>query len=151
MSKSFLRFDTLLEISSGFSRLKARVKGLGKSTTVYVIFPYGMISSPPPGELCTSWQMSGQESDRGTIINDPFNVDISSNEVVFYNPTNGTEIRLKASGDVDITGPNVNIFGDLHVTGTSVTHNGTNIGATHVHEQGNDSNGDSEVDTDGPK
>ena len=39
----------------------------------------------------------------------------------------------------------------LDIISTDLTHNGINIGDTHVHSQGSDSNGDAEVDTDGPK
>lgn len=39
----------------------------------------------------------------------------------------------------------------FNVNGTSFTHNGTNVGDTHVHPQANDSGGNSEQDTGGPQ
>ena len=150
--KIFLRFDFLMSfIARGPFRI-ARVKGLGKETTVYVVYPYGLTANAPEGSLCVSWQVSGQESDRVAIADDPQNrpKDLEPGEVVVSNHLTKSEIRFKANGDIDITAPNMNVIGDLHIVGGSVTHNGTNIGDTHIHSQGSDSNGDNEVDTGGP-
>lgn len=55
-----------------------------------------------------------------------------------------TRVHL-TSGNVEITAGSVNI------ASSSLTHNGTNIGETHVHPQGNDSDNDSQQDTGGPQ
>lgn len=49
----------------------------------------------------------------------------------------GTLLTLSASG--------------FNYDGPTFTHNGTNVGDTHVHSQGNDSAGNGQQDTDGPK
>lgn len=53
---------------------------------------------------------------------------------------------------ITVSGSDVTIAtgGDIDIQCGRLTHNGTNIGDTHVHSQGNDSNGDGEADTDPP-
>lgn len=57
----------------------------------------------------------------------------------------GGVATIRLNGDLEIAADNINF------TSGGLTHNGTNIGDTHVHEQGSDSDGDGEQDTDGPK
>lgn len=56
----------------------------------------------------------------------------------------GATGSINFTGDLNIAAPNINF------DSATLTHNGTNVGDTHVHSQGNDSNGDGEVDTDPP-
>lgn len=73
------------------------------------------------------------------------------NSITNYDDTNvqlkkddGTvAITLLDSGEIDITAPTITLNGNVTITGT-VTNNGKNIGDTHGHEQGVDSNGDTE-------
>ena len=165
MSK--LRFDALIAVFDNFPFRKARVKGLGKESTVYVVYPYGLTANAPEGALCVSWQVSGQESDRAAIVDFPQTrpKNLEPGEVVVSNHLTGSEVRFKANGDVDITSsadinvtaatavtitaPDVTIVSDVEVTGT-ITNNGTTIGDDHIHSQGNDGGGDIEDDTGTP-
>ena len=78
-------------------------------------------------------------------------------EVVVSNYLTGSEVRFKANGDIDISSGNkinitatdIVITGAVEITGT-ITNNGTTIGDDHIHSQGADSDGDSEVDTGTP-
>lgn len=157
MSK--LRFDALIAFFDNLPFRKARVKGLGKESNIYVVYPYGLTANVPEGALCVSWQVSGQESDRAAIADFPQRrpKNLAPGEVVVSNYLTGSEVRFKANGDIDvtstsmvkITAPDVTIISDVEVTGT-ITNNGTTIGDDHIHSQGNDSNGDNEVDTGTP-
>ncbi len=49
-------------------------------------------------------------------------------------------VEVNATTSHTITAPTINIVGSL-------TNNGVNIGGTHIHSQGSDSDGDTEVDT----
>lgn len=164
---SRLRFDALVAFFDNLPFRKARVKGLGKESTVYVVYPYGLTANAPAGALCLSWQVSGQESDRAAIVDFPQSrpKDLAPGEVVVSNYLTGAEVRFSESGDINITSlsnvnitaetsltisaPDVTITGAVEVTGT-ITNNGTTIGDDHIHSQGNDSNGDVEVDTGTP-
>ncbi len=162
-----VRFDSLIAFLDNLPFRKARVKGLNKESTVYVIYPYGLTANVPKGALCISWQIGGQESDRAAIADFPQKrpKDLAPGEVVVSNYLTGSEVRFKANGDIDInansnvnitastevkiTAPDVTIISDVEITGT-ITNNGTTIGDDHIHSQGNDSNGDAEVDTGTP-
>ena len=65
----------------------------------------------------------------------------------------GTTITVAADGAVTIqTAGNVVIAGDnVDIQSNTLTHNGTNIGETHIHPQGNDSDGNNEQDTGPPQ
>ncbi|MYL22540.1 phage baseplate assembly protein V [Halomonas alkaliantarctica] len=69
-----------------------------------------------------------------------------------------SHLRAELPGSAEITAPaglvihaDTTINGTVAFNGESVTHNGTNIGDTHQHPQGNDSAGNSQQDTGGPK
>lgn len=87
------------------------------------------------------------------------NINVTSDAEISM--TAASSISIQSSTDISITAPIVSISGtdkmDLNSSGGAdfstsyVRHNGTPIDNTHVHSQGSDSNGDSEVDTDPPK
>lgn len=92
-----------------------------------------------------------------TIIADDINI-VAANDITM----NAENITLTASSDVSITGDTVGIEATttmdldattLNITGTTIpitgalTNNTVNIGSTHIHSQGADSDGDTEQDT----
>lgn len=54
--------------------------------------------------------------------------------------TSGT-VDIDADTDMDLTAT------DINVTSVTMEHNSVNVGGSHIHSQGNDSGGDTEVDT----
>jgi len=63
----------------------------------------------------------------------------------------GSEIRLKPGGAVEINASNVTINANVAINGGSLTHNETNVGDTHTHPQGPDSDNNSQQNTGGPQ
>lgn len=59
-------------------------------------------------------------------------------------------INIAGTGNINFTGALDIAAPDINFTSSTLTHNGVNVGDTHVHSQGNDSDGDGEVDTDPP-
>jgi len=85
--------------------------------------------------------------------NGDIDIDTSKNKSGNLN-VNTTQANITASNSVNITAPDTNINGNLTVTGdtslsATVTSNGKDISDTHTHPQGNDSDGDSQVNTGG--
>tara|TARA_R110000850_G_scaffold133636_1_gene254715 strand:- start:485 stop:1126 length:642 start_codon:yes stop_codon:yes gene_type:complete len=83
---------------------------------------------------------------------------VSSN--LHPNPTDveikfaGSSIKMKPNGDVEeyVAGNRkIIVEGDYQIESSTLTHNGVNISETHVHEQGSDSQGHTQVDTEVPK
>ena len=83
---------------------------------------------------------------------------VSSN--LHPNPTDveikfaGSSIRMKPNGDVEenVAGNRkIIVEGDYQIESSTLTHNGVNISETHVHEQGSDSDSNTQVDTEVPK
>lgn len=163
---SRLRFDSVKTILDNGPFRKARVRGLNKDSTVYVVYPYGLTANAPIGALSVSWQVGGQESDRVAITDCPQTrpKDLLPGEVVVSNHLTKSEVRFRENGDIDITSTakvnimaatdvNITAVGDMTLSATNIittgflTNNGSNVSSTHIHSQGNDSNGDSEVDT----
>ena len=69
------------------------------------------------------------------------------------NYTGSVKLQLTDSGITATVGSTVLTLDEsgFNVNGTNFTHNGTNVGDTHVHPQANDSGGDSEQPTGGPQ
>lgn len=168
MIKMF-RIDTLLSFVDSLPLRKARVKGLGKESTVTAVYPYGLTANPPSGSTAFSWPLLGQESNRAAIIDNPQLRDksLSPGEVILSNFLIGSKIKFNADGSIEISSEgdlNINVKGDLNITvdgdialtATNIiiegnlTNNGTNIGSTHQHPQGTDSDGDTQQDTGTP-
>lgn len=66
----------------------------------------------------------------------------------------GSSWKMKPNGDVEeyVAGNRKTIVvGNYEIESSSLTHNGVNISETHVHEQGADSDGNTQVDTEVPK
>ena len=83
---------------------------------------------------------------------------VSSN--LHPNPTDveikfaGSSIKMKPNGDVEeyVAGNRkIIVEGDYQIESSTLTHNGVNISETHVHEQGSDSDSNTQVDTEVPK
>lgn len=70
-----------------------------------------------------------------------------------------TNERIKMTGkkliqnfdEVEINATSTTINSNVAINGSSLTHNGTNVGDTHIHKQGPDSAGNTQADTDGPQ
>lgn len=74
---------------------------------------------------------------------DPVNVQLKKDDGSAFITLKQDEIEMESDTLIKITAPDIKLYGH-------VTNNDINISSTHVHSQGNDSDGDSEVDTDGP-
>lgn len=145
---------------------------MGKVADAFMIFPYGLHGNVPENALGIMFSIQGNPNNRGVIAWVPKGrPQLASGEVAFYHPPTDAFMIWRENGDLDIetgnngtgkinitsdevtiTAPLVTIDGDLTVTGDTalgsiVTSNGGNISETHTHSQGNDSDGDSEVDT----
>ena len=109
------------------------------------------------GNYTTGHYIYFDENGLCTIIADDINI-VAANDITMT----ADNITLTATTDVSITGDTVGIEATttmdldattLNITGTTIpisgalTNNTVNIGSTHIHSQGNDSNGDTEVDT----
>lgn len=66
----------------------------------------------------------------------------------------GSSWKMKPSGDIEeyVAGNRkIVVAGNYEIESSTLTHNGVNISETHVHEQGVDSDGNTQVDTEVPK
>ena len=67
--------------------------------------------------------------------------------------TNGS-VKISLSNDrININAPAINLTasGAVAITSATLTHNGINVGDTHVHPQGTDSGGNTEQNTEAPQ
>lgn len=112
------------------------------------------------GNYTTGHYIYFDENGLCTILADNINI-VAASDITMT----AENITLTASSDVSITGDTVSIEATttmdldattINITGTTIpitgalTNNGTNIGDTHIHSQGVDSNNDTEQDTGTP-
>ena len=128
-----------------------QVSYLGKTGNAVVWFPYGVHASIPEdqggnGSLALMLSMRGNAEERVVLPGSPQKrpMTLAPGELAVYHPPTGSLIHFRASGDVDITAPNLNVVGDVTITGdltvsgdtalaSVVTSAGTDIGDGHVH------------------
>jgi phage gp45-like len=125
----------------------------GKATKYTRLSPYGLDTNPPNGSWILLINSQAQESNKFGIASDFLNrkKNLIEGEVVLHNTQTQSFVYLKSNGDIEInstgdismTGTNVNITGDVVVTGdidatgtitgTTDVVAGTISGKTHVH------------------
>lgn len=132
---------------------------LGKVADGVMVFPYGIHGNVSVDALCLMFSVEGNPENRAAIAWTPKDrPKLAAGEVAFYHPPTGGSMIWRANGDLDIqtkgdiniTAANLNVTGETHLDDI-VTSNDIDISHTHVHEQINDGNGDTEFDTEGPK
>jgi phage gp45-like len=139
-----------------------------KVTDYTRLSPYGLDSNPPAGVTIVLFSSQGQEAVKFGIASDFLGrlKGLKEGEVALYNTLTKSFVFLKENGDIEINAksallinavgdteintPNLVLNGNLEITGGTVTNDGTNIGKTHIHSQGDDGAGDAEVDTGSP-
>ena len=136
---------------------------LGKIANGIMVFPYGMHANVTPDVLALMFAAQGHPENRFVI---PFNTrnrpKLAEGEVALFHPPTGSFIKWDEDGNLlinngsstlTIIGDKMTFSGDLQVVGDITARFGTgnDVGlGTHKHSQGNDSDGDSEVDTNAP-
>lgn len=73
------------------------------------------------------WLSVGIKNEDGVMAT--FRVDPQGNVTV----QNAGTLQVESAGDVTVTAPNVTINAAVAINGPSLTHNGTNVGDSHVH------------------
>jgi len=137
-----------------------QVTYMGKGATVSTWTPYGMDSSPPPGQLALLFSILGNSDNQVGLVGSPGEgPELKPGEVVYFHPLTGSKVHFLADGSILIESgaatfsitPDagisitpgaspVTINGALTVTGATalaaVTSNGVNISSTHLHAAG---------------
>lgn len=127
---------------------------LGKVGDGAMLFPYGYHGNVPADFLALMVAVQGNPDNRVAIGCLPKSrPTLKDGETAFYHPPTGSLIKWDEDGNLTIdngsatmalTGDTLTLTGNLVVNGT-MTNNGKNVGDTHGHTQGNDSNGDTEA------
>ena len=95
-------------------------------------------------DIMTGYTIAGEDMQAAVIQSMDGTVKLSlTNQRININ---APQVNINTSGDC-----NINAGGNFQIVSSGMTHNGTRVGDTHVHEQGNDSAGNAEVDTEPPK
>lgn len=177
--KNLFKIAKLLSVDDSGNLRFYNVSFMGKSGQKILGFsPYGLMHNPPVSSMVLLWSQNAQESNGIGMADDPKNrtlKNLKSGEVALGNYETGhyiyfdenglctvvaKDLKFQIDDSVTVIGTDlefqidnsVTVIGtDVEITSSTLTHNGTNIGDTHVHPQGNDAAGDSEVDTDGPQ
>lgn len=124
---------------------------------VEVLDYYGIASSPPDDiEHGVCAHIHGQDDNSvvlGFIDDKHRPTDLKRGEVVFY-ASFGQTIKFSADGSIKIDNGNGSkiemVGGAVNIISSTLTHNGTNVGDTHVHPQNGGNHFGGGVDTSSP-
>ena len=161
--KAIFKIARLVSVDDSGNLQQGVFTYMGSNPKGQVFIPYGILMNPPIGSQMAVFTQNGNESNAIGLASDPNNrplKNLEPGEFGISNYLTGDTLLMKADGTVELTTSKliittgvVQVIIDatgLAITGGDVTHNGTTIGDDHIHSQGNDSDGDSEVDTGGP-
>ena len=95
-------------------------------------------------DIMTGYTIAAEDQQAAVIqsTNGAVKISLTNDRINISAPT----INLNTPGDLNITAT-----GAMAITSATLTHNGTNIGATHVHQQGPDSANNIQQDTRTPQ
>jgi len=173
--KAIFKIARLASSSNVGDFLQGQFVYMGSNAKGQVFIPYGTIGRPPDGSQVALFAQNGNESNGIGFASDPKNrikpdaaagehgiANYVSGSFIFMDNAGNIEISseanvtiskavnviITASGAATITVPTMTINSDVTINGDLV-NNGITFD-THIHSQGVDGNGDTEVDTDGP-
>lgn len=146
-----------------------QVTHLGKVSDGIMLSMYGFHYNAQPDSLALKFSAQCNSENRALLAwAAKIRPTLAAGEVAFYHPDSGSyciwrtggKLEIVATGDLTatvagsmtanvtgnttITTPTLTLNGNLVVNGT-MTNNGKDVGDTHQHSQGPDSNGDSEA------
>ena len=174
--KAIFKIARLVSSSNVGNFLQGQFFYMGTNAKGQVFIPYGTIGRPPNGSQVALFAQNGNESNAIGFASDPKNrikpdaaagehgiANYVSGSFIFLDNAGNIEISseadvtiskavnvvVTASGTMTVTVPTMTINSDVTINGDLV-NNGITFD-THFHSQGNDSNGDSEVDTGPPQ
>jgi len=140
---------------------------MGKVADALMVFPYGFHANISPDALVLMSAIGDDPENRAAIGGAAKNrPTLAEGEVAFYHPPTDAFIIWRDNGDleietgnggtadINITTTTINITADVNIIGNTtftgeVTANGKDIGDTHGHAQGSDSNGDTQANISG--
>ena len=131
-----------------------QVEYLGKVADATMLFPYGYHGNVPPDFLMLGASVQNNPDNRVMLgVLPKVRPELKESELAFYHPKTGSFIKWNDQGDLYISngdatlnmvGNTITLEGNLVVNGT-MTNNGKDVGDTHQHSQGADSDGNSEA------
>ncbi len=146
-----------------------KVRYLGKSAGSVPLYPYGFYARTRAEVLSLVLSYGGRSENRWHIASsaERHPTDLAQDEVVLFHPFTRSEVRLKNNGDIVATATTLRVEGNLAVSGNITTEgnivadgaidadgevtaisSGTAVTVSgHGHPQGNDSGGDTQVNT----
>lgn len=174
--ENILKFGRFTNVSGSNGKLQEiQLKTIRNIEDAFKVGNFGFNSKAPIGSRAIVAKIGNEKI---VIANEHLAsiIDISSGNTVIYNQS-GHTIKIEGD-DITTTAPNIisncenytvnatskftvnspvaeinailNSTNNANFTGTTVKHNGTDIGDNHFHTQENDSDGDSEADTSTP-
>lgn len=170
--KAIFKIARLISVNDTAAIQQGVFSYMGSTPRGQIFVPYGVMMNPPAGSQVAVFSQNGNESNAIGFASHP-NLrtlqNLASGEYGISNYLTGSYLILKENGDIEISSeadvtiskavnvnitatgtatlniPSIDITGDVNITGDLV-NNGVTF-STHIHSQGNDSNGDAEVDT----
>lgn len=125
-----------------------KVSYLEKNADTVIVFPYGFYANVPPATAALMFHV-GDSADKAAIsLSHDSLPNLKENEVAFFHPASGAQMIWDVDGNLEIKTGNGG-KGKVYITADEIIHNGYDIGLSHRHSQGNDSDGDAEQDIDG--
>lgn len=157
-----------------------QVEYLGKVADTFMVFAYGHHANVTNDALALILSVQGNPDNRAAIAGTPKDRPrLAEGEVAFYHPPTGALLVWKQNGDLEIvtsadvkvtascieatasvaatvTAPTINLVGNVIVTGNldiagTMKNDSINVGKTHVHPQGADSDNDTQQNTGVPQ
>jgi phage gp45-like len=120
---------------------KNQVSANKKTSTVNRLSVYGYCYNPPEGTWGFSFNSQSHEATKFVLFNnlDKRKKGLKPGEIAIYHNQTGNYIHLKNDGGIVINSSSnisLNAENNINLSSQNLTHNGINIGDTHVHGAG---------------
>ncbi len=147
--ENVLKIGSYTKINGSDGRLQEiQIKTLRNIEDAMKVGQFGFNSKAPIGSRCVVAKI-GNKNIVVANENQASIIDVTNGNTIVYNE-GGDFIKIE-DGVITVSAPSVLMLAnDVEITSGTLTHNGVNIGYTHVHSQGADSAGDIEDNTNAP-
>ena len=132
--KNLIRWARVSRAGVGSGQFPVQqVEYLGKTGDTVVVYPFGFHANAEVDNLVFMSDVHGQAENRAAVVTSGSRPDLAAGEVAVYHPGSGSIIKMKADGDIEMAAPNVNIIGDVAISGDLTVGPLAKDFITHVH------------------
>lgn len=132
--KNLIRLCRVTRSGDGEGQLPVQqVEFMGQVGDSIMVFPFGMHANVSEDALAVMFSIQGDAENRAAIGMSESRPVLSAGEVAIYHPDTGAIVKMKSDGNIELQAANINIIGDVAISGKLTVGPLDKDFLTHIH------------------